>query len=728
MQKLPKDELYTALALGVSNQKIDQGEAVRLRKRIAQEFRQQLMIGTPTNEDEIGLKRLKEQIKSKKLIVKLYLRHPLHAKLYLVPQNHVNLPAIGFLGSSNLTFSGLSGQGELNVDILDHDATKKLQQWFDERWQDKFCLDISDELAEIIDESWAREELIPPYYVYLKMAYHLSQEARDGLSQYQVPADFNLFKFQEAAVRIAAHHVNKRGGVMIGDVVGLGKTLVGTAIARICEEDFGVSTLIVCPKNLVPMWQNYVEQYGLRGKVMSISRVIKELPEVPARFRLVLIDESHNLRNREGQRYAAIKEYIEQSDSRCILLTATPYNKTYLDLSAQLRLFISEGKDLGIKPEALIRELGSEMEFRRHYSQTPVRSLAAFEKSSHPEDWQQLMSRYMVRRTRSFIKDNYAQTDLATGRKYLEFPDGTRSYFPTRVPKTAKFAIGNAEVDPCARLYSTNVVQVINSLQLPRYGLGNYEILQHKQPLTPEEQRQLNGLSRAGRRLMGFCRTNLFKRLESSGIAFIQSLKRHILRNYVYLHAIEQGEALPIGTQDAELLDASNSDEDFDSIAILNSNLETQEEATQDDIELEQVEALEQKEADYKRRAAEVYNLYKTQYRSRFKWLRPMLFQDELQRDLRADAQALIGVLNQGGEWETAQDQKLATLLQLLQKEHPEEKVLIFTQFADTAHYLQQALQERSITKVATATGSSPNPTAIAYQFSPESRDNSLKK
>ncbi|MGK7931140.1 MAG: DEAD/DEAH box helicase family protein, partial [Microcystaceae cyanobacterium] len=396
------------------------------------------------------------------------------------------------------------------------------------------------------------------------MAYHLSQEARDGLSQYQVPPEFNLFEFQEAAVRIAAHHVNRRGGVMVGDVVGLGKTLVGTAIAKICEEDFGFSTLIICPKNLVPMWQDYQDNYGLRAKVMSISRVIKDLPNVPARFRLILIDESHNLRNREGQRYAAIKEYIEQSDSKCILLTATPYNKTYLDLSAQLRLFVPEDRDIGIKPEALIRELGGEMEFNRNYSQTPVRTLAAFEKSEYSEDWQQLMSRYMVRRTRSFIKDNYAQIDSQNGRKYLEFSDGSRSYFPTRLPKTARFTIGNPANDPYAQLYSDRVVNVINSLFLPRYGLGNYEKAQHSPTPSVEEQRILEGLSRAGQRLLGFCRTNLFKRLESSGEAFIQSLERHILRNYVYLHAIAQNEPIPIGTQDAEFLDTRNNDQDAD--------------------------------------------------------------------------------------------------------------------------------------------------------------------
>ncbi len=111
-----------------------------------------------------------------------------------------------------------------------------------------------------------------------------------------------------------------------------------------------------------------------------------------------------HLRNQEGKRYQAIKDYIEQSGSRCILLTATPYNKTYLDLSAQLQLFLRPDADLGIKPEAYIRSIGGEMQFRRRHSTSPVRSLLAFEQSPEPEDWQQLMSRYMVRRTRSFIK------------------------------------------------------------------------------------------------------------------------------------------------------------------------------------------------------------------------------------------------------------------------------------------------------------------------------------
>jgi len=394
--QLPQDILYESRSLLCStNTGIDNSKVLQFKKQVATEFRQQLIIGTPSNEDEAGLRRLSAQIRAGKLVIRLYLKS-LHAKLYLVHRHDVHNPTIGLLGSSNLTLSGLKFQGELNVDVLDHDACKKLQKWFDDRWSDRWCIDISDDLAALIDESWAREDLIPPYHIYLKIAYHLSQEARVGLSEYKIPRDIGdrLFDFQRAAVQIAAHHVNRRGGVLIGDVVGLGKTLIAATLARILQDDFYLETLIICPKNLVSMWQDYVDNYRLLAKIIPLSRVQNELPDL-RRYRVVLIDESHNLRNREGKRYRAIQEYIAINESRCILLSATPYNKTYLDLSAQLRLFVPEDKDLGTRPEALLEEIGGELEFiRRH--QATVRSLAAFEKSEHPDDWRELMRLFMV--------------------------------------------------------------------------------------------------------------------------------------------------------------------------------------------------------------------------------------------------------------------------------------------------------------------------------------------
>ena len=253
MHRLPEEELRLAMRLDKRDDGIDNQTALRLKRELAEKFREQLTIGYPTREDEDGLRQLAHQLRDEKVKVKLFLRHPLHAKLYLIYRSDPINPIVGYLGSSNLTLAGLSKQGELNIDVLDEDACQKLEAWFEDRWDEHWCLDISVELAEIIEESWAREERIPPYHIYIKMAYHLSHEARAGLNEFRIPSIFEgkLFEFQTAAVKIAAHHVNRRGGVMIGDVVGLGKTLMGTALARILEDDYGMETLIICPKNLV---------------------------------------------------------------------------------------------------------------------------------------------------------------------------------------------------------------------------------------------------------------------------------------------------------------------------------------------------------------------------------------------------------------------------------------------------------------------------------------------
>ena len=718
MQKLPHDELKEALSLLDKPSSMDNQTAHRLRVQLAEQLRQQLTIGVPTNADERTLRKLAAQLRARRVVVKLFLRHPLHAKLYLLFRDDPINPIVGYLGSSNLTFAGLAGQGELNVDVLDHDAALKLKKWFDDRWNDKFCVDITDELLEIIEDSWAREALIPPYHVYLKMAYHLSHEARAGLAEFKIPKVFGdrLFDFQAAAVKIAAHHLNRRNGVLIGDVVGLGKTLMATAVARIFEDDYGLETLIICPKNLVPMWEDYVYQYQLRARVLSISTVLTELPNL-RRYRLVVIDESHNLRNREGKRYRAIQEYVRENESKCILLSATPYNKTYLDLSSQLRIFVEDEQDLGIRPERLLREMG-EVEFiRRH--QAGLRTLAAFDFSEYADDWRDLMRLYLVRRTRSFIQDNYAETDQETGRKYLTYEDGGKSFFPTRIPKTVKFSIDESDPDDqYAKLYSPRMVDAVNELHLPRYGLGNYVADNPGTPPIVAEARQIDDLSRAGKRLMGFCRTNLFKRLESSGAAFLQSVERHVLRNYVFLHAIRNGLPLPLGTQDAEMLDSRFTDEDANEAkgSLFDPDDDDQEE------EREVHETVSARTtAHFEARAAEIYAEYEGRYNRRFKWLRSDLFRTDLESELQADSAALLDLLQTYGIWDPAHDAKLDALHTLLTEAFPNQKVLVFSQFADTVLYLEAQLEQRGVQALAGVTGNSADPTQLAWRFSPDS-------
>lgn len=730
MQRLPQDELREAYTLLPRDDQMSNQAVIRLKRRLAEEFRAQLTIGAPTDADEAGLRKLASQLKGGKLAVKLHLRHTLHAKLYLCFRTDPNNPITGFLGSSNLTLSGLSKQGELNVDVLDHDASQKLAKWFEDRWSDKWCVDITKELIQVIDESWARTESPPPYQIYVKMAYHLAEEARAGLSEFNIPADMRgiLLEFQSAAVRIAARHLEKRGGVILGDVVGLGKTLMATALARMFQDPpRSLETLIICPKNLVGMWEDYAHRYRLIAKVVSITLAQNVLPEL-RRYRVVILDESHNLRNREGRRWAVVRDYIARNASKCILLSATPYNKAYLDLANQLRLFLEPEDIVGIRPEEYLRREcdGKPEEFTRRH-QCPLNCLSAFEKSEHPDDWREMMRLFMVRRTRSFVERNYAFTECPqcqtivlatqeacpecsrqkakTDRRFLVLEGGSRFHFPKRHPKALHFKIRDKHPDDqYAKLYSDIVVDTVRLLHLPRYGLANYLKPTLDEPPTADEAEVMKNLSRAGKRLIGFCRTNLFKRLESSGHSFLLSIRRHILRNFIYLHALENGLKLPVGTQDSSLFDTRTDDRDNE---LFNDDQPT--EITAQSLE------------DFAKAGAAGYALLEAEHGNKFEWLRAGLFVEDMDKHLRQDAQRLFSILQLSGDWRPEKDEKLAELFKLLTKKHPSQKVLVFSQFSDTVGYLNLQLEAKGLKKFAVVTGDTEDPSVFARRFSPES-------
>ncbi len=701
------------------------------KRKIVEDFKRQLEFGIPTKDAETTLQRLAAQLRAKKVQIKSFLRYPLHAKLYLVERRDPMASLVGFVGSSNFTHPGLTGQGELNVDVLDQDAAQKLADWFERLWQDNLAVDISAELAELIESSWACQQNIRPYLVYLKIAYHLSEEARQAPGEFKMPDIFAqeetpLLDFQEKAVFQAAKYLLTRGGALLGDVVGLGKTLMAIAIARILQEDDDLhSTLIICPPKLKPMWEQYCERYKLIGKVCSLGHVQSELPSL-SRHRLVIIDESHNLRNREGKRYQAILDYIERNESRVLLLTATPFNKHYEDLGNQLRLFVDEDQDLGVRPERFFQQWAKEgktdADFRAQYQISPT-TLRAFEKSEYPEDWQDLLRMFMVRRTRSYIQRNYAMYDPKKGRYYVLL-GGQPFYLPTREVKTVGFSVqDDSPSDPYAQLLSQQVVSLLERLYLPRYGLIHYLRPGAAETASAEEKKIIANLNRAGRRLIGVCRTNFFKRLESSGYSFLLSIRRHILRNLVTLYALQNGLPIPIGVQDVAAMDPTQEDRDVDALLETVDPEQEPEEAPESvDSSVDSTVCLDR----LKDQAKEIYHSFQQNAR-RFQWIDGRFFTQELSSDLEADVTALKTILDLVPVWRSEDDQKLCELLQLLTGRDREEKVLIFTQFADTAHYLGRQLKQRGVTQLEVVTGQSPDPLALACRFSPRSNKVDLR-
>ena len=705
----PDEDLIRALYSSRSTL-TDSDYIQRSLRRIAENFRQQLLLGIPTANDEATLRRLSQQMKDGKVVVKLYLKHQLHAKLYIAHMPESYNKQVVIMGSSNLTYSGLMGNGELNADFTDSDHVKKMAEWFDDRWNDRQCIDITSQLIDIIDESWAGKSL-PPYYIYLKAAYHLSQDARNGIREFTLAPEFQheLFEFQQNAVKIAAKNLNndKRNGAMIGDVVGLGKTMTACAIAKIFEDTFSATTLIICPANLQDMWHKYIKKYNLKAVVHSMSKPIDV--DNARYYRLIIVDESHNLRNSSGKRYQNIRALIEKQDCKVLLLTATPYNKDFSDLSSQLRLFIDDNQDLGIRPENYIQEIGGEWQFGYKHGDIDIRSIRAFDQSENADDWNELMKLFLVRRTRSFIKQNYAQTDEETGRKYLLFTDGTRSYFPDRLPKAVKFETNPG--DQYSRLYSHEMLALMEDLKLPRYGLLNYFDEKKAEDIQRHEKLLIDNLSKAGERMMGFAKSTFFKRIDSSGYAYLLTLCRHILRNAVYFYAIENGLDLPIGDTNSVYDAFSDEDEDLGDGA---SEIKLA-------FEKDGLLHISTNWEEYLAQGKEYYEILQQQ--NNCSWISSKYFKRTLKQRLKSDSSTLISMISLCGAWNPTTDQKINELQKLLDEKHQGEKVLVFTQFADTANYLANELKHRGVEHVDVATGGCKNQTSVVEHFSPVSND-----
>lgn len=675
----------------------------------------QLNIFVPTEEDRKSLIKLRDDLRNKRIHVKVALGQRLHAKLYIAHRSDQGTRMAGFVGSSNLTRAGLSTQGELNIDVLDEDATKKLAAWFNERWEALNSIDISDRLADILDASWIQQT--DPYLVHLKIAYHLSKDAREGIPD-DIPNDIRseLFDFQSAAVSMAVKTLTRQRGVMIGDVVGLGKTMTATAIARTMEKMDNVETLIICPKNLERMWKDYVRRYQLRGaEVLPLSMAAKELPDL-ARYRLLIIDESHNLRNAGTKAYNAVQQYISKNEPYVVLLTATPYNVDVSDLADQIGLFIPDDAALPIRPDAAIRAAGGLTEFVQRVRNGNAQSLGAFRKSEEADDWRNLMGLFLVRRTRGFIKKHYAQSDERG--HFLVFPKTeTRSYFPKRKPRVEEVA----DNDGTELKLAEDTVDVVKSLTLPRQRLNNYLTDAAEKATDNEIVERIKGRSAS---LQGIIRVGLLKRLSSSRAALLLSLQRHAVRDLSFMYALANDLPLPIGSGtfvEADLMgDGSQANEEPDS-----DDASASERSLSQHFRIDasgrMVHATTKELQQF---AEEAYEKVRGK-KSGVEFLNPSLVRkQDLLAALQADVTAVIGLLERLGEVNASTDPKIAALARLVGKKHKDEKVLVFSEYQDTTEYVRIGLQLGGVQGVEAVTGASENPTEFARRFSPKSNQN----
>ena len=200
----------------------------------------------------------------------------------------------------------------------------------------------------------------------MKTLYALVRDRLEGEDDKDILWDDEITKrladFQKVAVRQAVQMVKDYGGAFVADVVGLGKSYIGAAIVKHFERTDHARALILCPAPLTEMWERYNEVYQLNARVLSMG-MLREEDDGAVNFLLdnvlykdrdfVLIDESHNLRHRDTQRYKVVEAFLS-TGRKCCFLTATPRNKSAWDVYSQIKLFHQDDKtDLPVDPPDL---------------------------------------------------------------------------------------------------------------------------------------------------------------------------------------------------------------------------------------------------------------------------------------------------------------------------------------------------------------------------------------
>lgn len=457
---------------------------------------------------EEGVYKFLEWIKNGKLEIRAYPEGKIHSKLYIMTFNEGDRD-IGrvITGSSNFTQSGLVDNLEFNVELKNSSDYKFAKSKFDELW--KKGIDVSEKYTETIEkDTWLRED-ISPYELYLKFLYEYFKEEinqEDTLEHIYLPDNFKQLKYQDHAVINAKKILEEHGGVFLSDVVGLGKTYMGTML---CQELMG-RILVLAPPHLIDennegSWENAFKNFGFRSKdynCESIGMLDKIIEKDSHRdFDIVLIDEAHRFRTEETETYAKLAQICR--GKKVILVTATPYHNSPKDLLSQIKLFqrvkqstipnLPDIEGFFKKLEKNLKGLDRRKDKEEYLRVTKENSKLLREK---------ILRYLMVRRTRKEIQKYYAE-DLK--QQKMSFPSIAE-------PKPIFYELSEEE----DKIFFDTIKIISKDFKYSRYT----PFLYYKGDLGSDEVRQKN--------MRKFMKILLIKRLESSFFAFNMTLDRFI--------------------------------------------------------------------------------------------------------------------------------------------------------------------------------------------------------
>ncbi len=610
-----------------------------------------------------------------------------HGKFYLLKNSEKSnqggdYPGTLFSGSSNLTYKGLSGQGELNSSSREKNIFLEHQAKFEELWDSSQSILIVDqstatEFVDTLKEKLWIYQTPSPYELYIRVLHEIYMKLEDD-SRILTPGkitsgEYMDFEYQTDAVIMALDRLEKFDGVIIADVVGLGKSIIASTIAR----NIDINTVIISPPHLIPQWEDYKEIFGIKGSKVYSAGNIKSVYERYSDSKqplLLLIDEAHRFRNEDTDDYRLLHQICRSNpENKVILLTATPFNNSPKDIFALMKLFQTPGQstirsvdNLSIRFRELIQKY---RKLRTDLRKSTTKEIET-QMLEISEEQRRFLEPIVIRRSR---------LDLEFISRYREDLKRQNIQFAKiKGPELLEYDLGNL-----ASLYLETLNQIGNPESKDgfigaRYKPATYIV--SKDEFLERFGEDVAGLDLrvAQTNLSDFMRKLLVMRFESSKMAFKSTLEKMIQNNFLIVKWWDELGLVPI-MKKGNLPDPSEFDlED----GLPDNDLESK--------------------LDFLRKNKGLLEIP-------IDWIDSQ-FIDDVKHDI-----SILSKIHDswfGSEPHSEEDPKLDKLVETiikLQAENRDRKIVVFSVYADTVNSVAESLVKSGLTGVLRFTASDTN-------------------
>lgn len=505
----------------------------KAKKLYNEDFKKDVLEAGYTKEIEDGILQMCQDLADGRLQLKIHATKNLHAKFYLcLPQNHTpNSDGWVIMGSSNISDSGLgttqAPRYELNVAMRDYDDVHFCHEEFEKLWEEAEQLS-ADEVAKSTQQTYLGYQPTP-YEIYIKVLIETFGDQIEDDFSVQLPDGVKDLKYQKDAVIQGYQMLMQHNGLFLSDVVGLGKTMIATMIAKRFIEANGRNTkiLVVYPPALEDNWKSTFKLFGIKKKAQfvtngSLSKVLEGRDQYSDKedFDLIIVDEAHGFRSDSSNRYDELQKIckapclnpglLKSYRKKVMLLSATPLNNRPEDLLSQLSLF-QDSQRCTIDGITNLKQFFTPLveQYKRLMRERENRDVTKDVDEIYAQIRNKVIDKVTIRRTRTNImKDSDYKRDLE--RQGIKFPN----ILP---PKELTYSL-NASLTAS---FNGTLTALTDEKAGDHITYARYRAIEF---LKPELREKYKNAVHIGQSLASIYRTHMVKRLESSFYAFKKSL------------------------------------------------------------------------------------------------------------------------------------------------------------------------------------------------------------